>query len=305
MIGTHRYAWLLAFALAGCGSGGSSPAGVPSSSALMSVAAAAPDAYAACRERADGDAPALIACADQVIAETGRGVDSPVAAGAFRAALQEMSDQVARDGGQAARATFADRAVEVARARAALLSGRSESSTPKVAAVAPDVGGATWARSRMLSCQEHQVPDCAARYDGLLSMFGDDDDRGEIPITKPASLTGLPLPTCAEVRADGRVGDALVDAFGARYPKALVSPDSVETVALDSAAIDNAVDYVACVASATDFDPMVAENSLALFASHRHGKAALARLAALRKTGDPAAKEFEEQIKGYLKGPGE
>lgn len=135
-----------------------------------------------------------------------------------------------------------------------------------------------------------------------------DENTGAIAITTPtpsASLpAGLPLPTCAEVRADGPAGDALVEAFGARYPKVLVSPDTVETVALDRAAVDNAVDYIACVASATDFDPMVAENSLALFASHRHGKAALARLATLGRTGDPAAQEFKEQIKGYLAGPG-
>ena len=123
--------------------------------------------------------------------------------------------------------------------------------------------------------------------------------------TAPAE--GLPLPTCDELKAGGKVGNALADAFYARYPKSLAGKASVEQVALDPAALDNVVRYLVCVAGAVDYDPVVAENGLALFASKRHGAAARHVLSSLAHSTDPAAgaaRRFDAQIAGYLQGPG-
>lgn len=120
-----------------------------------------------------------------------------------------------------------------------------------------------------------------------------------------APIEGLPLPSCAEVRAVGQDATTIGDAFYKRYPKALAGERSVETVALGVAEIDGIVDYLACVAEATAYDPVVVENGLALFASKRHGAAALARLDALAarpgKAGE-AAGRFRKQVRAYLAG---
>lgn len=296
----HRYAGLLALALTACsGKAADGPVAEPSGQPLR-------DAYAACRAQADGDADALTACADAAIAQAGRGIDSPQAATAFRAALQELGDAAAQDGGQAAQVTFAHDAVRLARDRARLLAsapGRSE------AKPAPTTDADAWARSRALSCSEHPVAQCASRYDQLLALVKRPPARkpamsSSRPATPPA---GLPLPSCQDVQAQGLVGGALADAFYARYPKALAGEDSVEAVALDPAGLENVVHYLVCVAGATEYDPVVAENGLALFASKRHGAAARASLDALSRSADPAAtaaRRFRQQIAGYLEGPG-
>lgn len=259
-------------------------------------------AYVACRERAAGDATALIACADTAIAAAGQAVDTPEAATAFRAALRQLGDDAAQSGGEAARVAFAHQAVQVARRRAALLSGASADTT----ASPPSAGGdAAWTRSRAISCRAHPVPQCAARYDALLPMLRlSSAKRATTP--EPTPGAGLPLPSCAALEADGTVGSALVDAFYAGYPKALAGSDSVEAVPLDAAALDNVVRYLVCVAGATDYDPTVAENGLALFASKRHGAAARRLLTTLARSDDAisgAARRFDAQIRGYLQGP--
>ncbi|WP_019368950.1 MULTISPECIES: hypothetical protein [unclassified Sphingomonas] len=303
-----RNASVLALALAACG--GTAPEAPANASNQRAAAppAAVPvaggeAAYADCQTRANGDASALVACADSAIATAGRGVDSPEAAAAFRAALQELGDAAAEGGGTAARVTFARSAVHLARQRAALLSGASPARRPSPA---PAVTSETWAKSRALSCRAHPVPRCTARYDALLPLLTPSPAKAPA-MASAAPITGLPLPSCQEVQASGKIGGALADAFYARYPKALAGEASVEQLALDPAALDNVVRYLVCVAGATDYDPVVAENAFALFASRRHGAAASHALSALARSSDPAAgaaRRFDAQISGYLHHPG-
>ncbi|MBB4858824.1 hypothetical protein HNO88_002150 [Novosphingobium chloroacetimidivorans] len=294
----RRYVSLLGLALAACGGG--SPGATASQAPVADQEQAAPD-YAACRDAAGGTPSAMIACADAEIARVGSAVDSPEAAAAFQAALQQLGDAYAGpDGGQAAQVTFADRAVRLARRRAELLAGAVTGKAPLPSSGTPHPA---WSRSRDLSCREHPVPRCAARYDALLALL--DTPAKEAAMTRPAPASGLPLPTCAQLHAEGKVGSALADAFYARYPKSLAGEQSVEAMPLDAAALDNVVRYLACVAGATDYDPVVVENGLALFASKRHGAAALRALEDLGKSADPAAeaaRRLHAQVRAYLDG---
>jgi hypothetical protein len=306
-----RHASVLALALAACGG---TPPEAPASDSHGAVATTnasvandgrAEDAYAACQARADGDAPALIACADTAIAAVGRRIDSVAAAAAFRAALQRLGDAASEDGGAAARVAFAQAAVHAAQQRAALLSGAGP--TMADASVSPPSShpGDAWAKSRALSCRDHPVPRCTQRYDALLPLLTPQSAKAP-PMAASAPPAGLPLPSCDELAASGKVGGALADAFYARFPMSLAGEASVEQVALDPAALDNVVRYLVCVAGATDYDPVVAENGLALFASKRHGVAARHALSALARSSDTAAgaaRRFDAQIKGYLQGP--
>lgn len=304
-----RHTSVLAFALAACG--GTAPEApanessqpIANTNAATATAAGGQDAYAACQSRANGDASALTACADAAVGAAGRGIDSPEAAAAFRAALQELGDRAAETGGTAARVTFAQAAVQTARRRAALLSAVG---TPATQSTAPASPSEAWVKSRRLSCREHPVPRCAAHYDTLLPLLTPAPAKdAAMAITAPAQ--DLPLPTCDALKADGKVGGALADAFYTRYPKSLAGEASVEEVALDPSAIDNIVRYLVCVAGATDYDPVVAENGLALFTSTRHGAAARHALSALARSSDPAAgaaRRFNAQITGYLHHPG-
>jgi hypothetical protein len=124
---------------------------------------------------------------------------------------------------------------------------------------------------------------------------------------EPAPVAGLPLPSCAELRAAALFDSALVDAFEKRYPRALVGEASVERLALDPGQVGNAAAYLACVAGLTGLDVFVAEQGLALFASRRHGRAALAALDRIASgTGPEAAgaRDYARQIRAYLRGPG-
>ncbi|WP_333573091.1 hypothetical protein [Sphingomonas sp.] len=300
-----RPALLLALALAACGGAapeapaGSAARGAVAAPVAMSQGTGVEDGYAACRERAAGRAPGLIACADSAVAAAGQKFDSAEAAAAFRAALAKLGDEAAESGGTAAQVTFAHAAVQAARQRALLLSGSAHGTAPAVQAGEP---GGAWATSRAISCREHPVPQCAARYDALLSLLRTQAAR-EPATTHPAPAKDLPLPSCDEIKAGGEVGEALADTFYARYPKSLAGEASVEQVALDPAALDNVVRYLVCVAGATQYDPVVAENGLALFASKLHGVAARRRLSALAHSGDPAAgaaRRLDAQITGHL-----
>jgi hypothetical protein len=296
----RRYVSLLSLALAACG--GEAPEATASPRPAASPTQVA-DTYAGCREQAGGEPSALIACADAEIARAGREVDSPEAAAAFAAVLQQLGDAAAdagANGGQSAQVTFADRAVRLARRRAQLLGGSAPGSGASAPTAAPPQA---WVRSRDISCREHPVPRCADRYDALLALI--DAPEPETAMTSPPPTTGLPLPTCAQIHSEGKVGGALADAFYARYPKSLAGEQSVEAVTLDAAALDNVVQYLTCVAGATDYDPVVAENGLALFASRRHGPAALRTLEALGRSADPAAgaaRRLHTQVSAYLKG---
>jgi hypothetical protein len=295
----RQYASLLSFALLACGGEAPDATATAASQASDAPRGEAPEDYAACRDAAGGAPSALIACADAEIARAGRKVDSPEAAAAFRAALQQLGDAAAADGGQSAQVSFAHAAVRLAGSRADLLSGSKAVDTSAPSATPPLQA---WVRSRDLSCREHPVPQCAARYDALLALLGTSKDEAAMS-TSPAPVSGLPLPTCAQIHTEGKVGGALADAFYARYPKDLAGEQSIEAVPLDAAALDNVVRYLACVAGATDYDPVVVENGLALFASKRYGAAALRMLAALSKSPDPAAgaaRRLHAQVTAYL-----
>lgn len=130
---------------------------------------------------------------------------------------------------------------------------------------------------------------------------------GDVAWAGPAPVEGLPLPSCAEIRASALVDSALVDTFEKRYPRALVGEASVERLPLDAGQIDNAAGYLACVAGRTGLDAFVAEQGLALFASRRHGPAALAALDRIAQGGGPearGARDYARQIRAYLRGPG-
>lgn len=123
----------------------------------------------------------------------------------------------------------------------------------------------------------------------------------------PAAVAGLPLPSCAEVRAAALFDSALVNAFETRYPRALVGEASVERLALDLGQVENAAAYLACVAGLTGLDVFVAEQGLALFASRRHGRAALTALDRIARGTGPEARDasaYARQIRAYLRGPG-
>jgi hypothetical protein len=294
------YASLLSFALVACG--GEAPDATAASQAADAPRMQAQEDYATCRDKASGEPSALMACADAEIARIGRKVDSPKAAAAFQAVLQQLGDAAAADAGQAAQVTFADSAVRLAERRAALLAASGAGDAPAPSSARQP--SPAWAHSRDMSCREHRVTQCAARYDALLALLGTPKNEPAMS-NRPAPASGLPLPTCAQIHAEGKVGGALADAFYARYPKDLAGEQTVETVPLDAAALDNVVRYLACVAGATDYDPVVVENGLALFASKRHGPAALRMLTALGKSADPAAgaaRRLQAQVTGYLEG---
>ena len=294
----RRYVSLLSLALAACG--GEAP-GATASRAPGTHREQGDLDYAACRDKAAGEPSALITCADAEITRAGSRVDSPEAAAAFRAALEQLGDMAAGPGGgQSAQVTFAHSAVRLARRRAELLASAVEGEAPSAS---PSPPPQAWSHSRNLSCREHPVPQCPPRYDALLALL--DAPAKEAAMTRPAPAAGLPLPTCAQLHSEGKVGSALAETFYERYPKSLAGEQSVEAVPLDVAALDNVVKYLVCVAGATNYDPVVVENGLALFASKRHGDAALRALEDLGKSADPtteAARRLHVQVVFYLAG---
>jgi hypothetical protein len=312
-----------------CGQGPADGAGAPANATAATPApAAAPSgqpalparpsaAFGRCTAAAGGADPALQACAEEEIVRTqdalsarwregGAPADRVEAAqAAFMDALPLLAPAGAT-GGTLDRMLAVTRAMTLTHARANLLTGGAIPAS----APAPTLSGparAAWAQSREAACALSPVNDCARAYDALLSVK---DAPAMTPSANPndtgSNGAGLPLPSCAQVEAAGLTGAALGDAFYARYPKTLADPAQVEAVPLDAGGIDNAVSYLVCVAARTDFDPTVVDNGLALFASPRHGKAALARLEAIGRSGGPqagAARTFLTQMRGNLEGP--
>ncbi|SOB86585.1 hypothetical protein SAMN06297144_1691 [Sphingomonas guangdongensis] len=292
--------------LAGCGTA-ATPVPQPSTTASIQEEASGGVGYAACRARADGDPSLLQRCADEAVTRLTTG---DRAAATYRAALRALGDDALDRGvfgdGAAARVAVADAAVALSQARAAWLAGGA---APRGAGDPSRLGNAArqaWSESRAATCSITRVSNCAARYDALLAAFQPAEERTDV--TEPVPASGLPLPTCAEVRQSALVGGALGDAFYQRYPKELADPARVDGVALNGAALANVVGYLACVATLTDYDPVVAENSLALFESPVHGRAAFARLTALAE--EPGAEAsgretFLKQLRAMTKAPRE
>jgi len=117
-------------------------------------------------------------------------------------------------------------------------------------------------------------------------------------------VAGLPLPACDKVRRAPPADPG--DVFDTRYPTVLMGAASVERVRLSAGQIDNVVQYLVCFAQLTNRDPVVVEDGLALFASKRQGAVARASLAAMARGEGPhasAARQFDEQVRAYLKSP--
>jgi hypothetical protein len=294
----HRWS-ALALLTAACGPAPDGAANAGAVVAPTATASAASGELAACRARADGDAPALRACADRELARLSAALPGHErAAQDYAAALRALGDDALSRGvfgaGEAASVAVADAAVAMTHARAAWLAGGTAPAGRIDPAVLGTPARAAWTKSRASTCAAFAPADCAARYDALLAPYVTPSEPARMIAADNAQTPGLPLPDCAAVKATGLIGGALGDAFYQRYPKVLADPATVDGVALDDAAIGNIVEYLACVAALTDGDPVVADNAAALFDSPRHGRAAFARLAAT-----PNAARFLAQMKSY------
>ncbi len=96
--------------------------------------------------------------------------------------------------------------------------------------------------------------------------------------------------------------------FEQQYPAALINPATVDEQSLTANDIAKIAGFAACAAAKTDFEPFVADNASALFASKTHGAAAFAALERLsREPGfeGTAAKAFAEQMRDCAKEPSE
>jgi len=316
-----------AFAMCACGQGPTDSAATPAN-VTASAAAHAPSGpsplpaqpsaqFSRCTAAAGGADPALQTCAEEEIVRTqealsarwregGAATDQVEAAQAAFTDVLPLLAPTEATGGTLDRMLAVTRAMTLTHLRANLLTGGTASKPGSIPTLSGPVRLA-WAHSREAACALSSVKNCASAYDALLSVK---DAPAVTSSAAPNDVgpndTGLPLPTCAQVEATGFTGVALGDALYARYPKMLSDPARVETTPLDAGAIDNAVSYLVCVAARTEFDPTVVDNGLALFASRRHGKAALARLEAISRSGGPQAKAastFLTQVHGNLEGP--
>lgn len=110
------------------------------------------------------------------------------------------------------------------------------------------------------------------------------------------------LPGCAAFEKSS--SDDGADLFEQHYPPELIDPGTVEDTTLYAADLDTVTGFAACAAAITDYEPFVADNALALFASKKHGAAAFAALqrAAVGSTfAAKAAREFSSQMREYVK----
>lgn len=99
--------------------------------------------------------------------------------------------------------------------------------------------------------------------------------------------------------ASPTAADAMLAAFEADYPKALVDPATVELQQLAPATLQRIVADLGCLAGQVGGDAFIPEQAVALFASRRHGAAAFAALDVLARSGDAAAERFLVQMRGY------
>ena len=96
--------------------------------------------------------------------------------------------------------------------------------------------------------------------------------------------------------------DEVSDLFEKQYPTALVDVNIVDEQSLTSDDMAAIVRFAACAAAQTDFEPFVADNASALFASKKHGNAAFAALEKISRNPGfegKAAKEFAAQMRAY------
>lgn len=90
---------------------------------------------------------------------------------------------------------------------------------------------------------------------------------------------------CARLEREGIASSVLIDDFIPDYPAALKDPATVEQATLGADGMRDAVRMLTCGAGLSGFGPDVPEAALALFASRRHGGAAMTALRRLSVEG--------------------
>lgn len=259
-------------------------------------------AYAACRERAGGDAPRLIACADAAVLAA-----VPGDAGAAFAVVGDVANAQA-GASLAQRAGVADALASLAIERATLREGSplpraDERPVPALLAraAAPIVSGTCVGAGDPQACEagrDRLLPRLAARLSALTQA-----GLGVGP--KAALLGGYTPPTCGAVRA-AATADAALGEFESEFPAALKDERLVETIVLGDDQVRAISAYLACLAARTGFAPDVIDSSLAFFASRQSGARARASLDRLGKDSGSdavAAREFAGQVSDYLSAP--
>ncbi len=126
----------------------------------------------------------------------------------------------------------------------------------------------------------------------------------EVSKTMPSSQPQSTFPDCATLQSLSP--DAAADVFEKQYPSKLVDPATVDSVTLTASEIEAIALFAACAAARTGYEPFVADNASALFASTRHGNAAFAALKRLSRAPGiegKAAKAFDDQMRDYIKDP--
>lgn len=168
----RRWRWCALMLAAGCGAAPGGSAGAWSTP----TAAAGGDAFAACRARADGAAPALRACADRELARIAatlpaRGQAAPAHDAALRALGDDALARGVFGGGEAAAVAVAEAAVATSRARAMWLTGGAAPAGRADPRMLGAEARAAWGRSRAATCAAFVPAACAARYDALLAPY--------------------------------------------------------------------------------------------------------------------------------------
>jgi hypothetical protein len=283
--------------LVGCQRSGRQDAAAARQVSARSIAAD----YAACQERAAGDARRLVACADAAVVTSVPGSAAPAVATLGDAANAQAGDSLSH---QAAVAdALAKLAIELARLREGTpLAAAGEHAVPAqlAQAAAPILASACVGARDARTClvgRDRLLPRLSAR----LASISTAPDLG----SKAAPLGGYGAPGCAAVRAAATPEVALAE-FESEFPAALKDVRLVETIRLDDARIREISAYLACLAERTDYAPDVIDSSLAFFASRQSGpraRAALERLGEGTGSDAAAAREFSRQVSDYLSAP--
>ena len=117
-------------------------------------------------------------------------------------------------------------------------------------------------------------------------------------------LNGVILSDCETINHAGLDRDSIIDKFSFEFPSVIVNEAEIEKLRLDNKQIDMLTEYAACMAGNSGYDPLIAESSLALFSSPKFSKRAIQSLDQQARESQGAhgeqAREFAEQIKGYL-----
>ena len=265
-----------------------------------SAASTAAD-YAACRERAGGDARLLVACADAAVAAAAVDADAAGMAALGSAAQAQvsgsLSDQVA------VAHALASFAIDRARLRDGVPLPRADEQAVPAAlarAAAPLVADTCVGASEAAACErarERLLPRFAARLSVLASAKAGTE-------TKSVRLGGYAPPTCEAVRR--LTPDAALAVFESEFPAALKDERLVETIMLSEDQVGDVAAYLACLAEHTGFAPDVIDSSLTFFASRQSGataRKALHRLGKAPGNNAAAAREFASQVTDYLAAP--